>query len=76
MQSYTVYCSLSDRKKALVYQTTRNELVETLVSHSTKILSKQKLHNRVVQVVKKYIETCIFFIRIKSIESSVKMGKQ
>lgn len=76
MQSYTVYCSLSDRKKALVYQTKRNELVETLVSHSTKILSKQKLHNKVVQVVKKQIETCIFFIRIKSIESSIKMGKQ
>lgn len=48
MKSDIVYCFLCDRKKAplcqtTVYQSTMHELVETLVSHSTRILSEQNL---------------------------------
>lgn len=76
MKSYIVYCSLCDRKQAPAYKTTMHQLVETLVSHCTKVLSEQKLHKKIVQVDNKYLETCIFFIRINIFESSVKIGKQ
>lgn len=51
MRSYIMYSFLCDRKKAPVSQTTVHELVETLVSHSTRVLSEQKLHNKTVQLV-------------------------